>query len=170
MAAAGDVGAALTATDGEGDTLTYTLGGADVAKFTVNSSSGQLRTKAGERYDREAKASYSVTVKASDPSGGSDTVAVTINVANVVEKPLTPAAPTVTVTSGSTTSLEVSWAAWGERGAPRAIGLQAALPDRERRLDGPPAHGSDDERDHRQPAGNHGLRGAGAGGERRRRR
>ena len=122
--AAGDVGAALTATDGEGDTLTYTLGGADVAKFDIDSASGQIKTKAGEQYDREAPASYSVTVKASDPSGGSDTVAVTIIVDNVVEKPVTPAAPTVTVTSGSATSLDVSWAAPGNVGRPALSGYK----------------------------------------------
>ena len=124
VAAASNVGAVVTATDAEGDTLTYTLGGADVAKFTVNSSSGQLRTRAGERYDREAKASYAVTVKASDPSGGSDTVAVTISVANVVEIPLAPVAPTVAATSGSTTSLDVRWRAPGNVGRPALSGYK----------------------------------------------
>ena len=124
VATAGNVGAVVTATDAEGDTLTYTLGGTDVAKFTVNSNSGQLRTRAGERYDREAKASYAVTVKASDPSGGSDTVAVTISVVNVVEKPLAPAAPTVAATSGSTTSLDVRWAAPGNAGRPALSGYK----------------------------------------------
>ena len=124
VAAAGDVGAAVTATDAEGDTLTNTLEGADAAKFDIDSASGQIETKAGEQYDREAKASYSVTVKASDPSGGSDTVAVTIAVDNVVEKPVTPEAPTVTVTSGSTTSLDVSWTAPGNEGRPALSGYK----------------------------------------------
>ena len=124
VAVAGDVGAALTATDAEGDTLTYTLEGADAAKFAIDSASGQIETRAGEQYDREAKASYSVTVKASDPSGGSDTVAVTITVDNVVEKPLEPEAPTVTVTSGSTTSLDVSWTAPGNEGRPALSGYK----------------------------------------------
>ena len=43
VATAGNVGAVVTATDGDGDTLTYTLEGADAAKFTVNSSSGQIQ-------------------------------------------------------------------------------------------------------------------------------
>ena len=123
-AAARDVGAVVTATDADGDTLTYSVEGTDAAKFTVNSSSGQLRTRAGERYDREAKASYAVTVKASDPSGGSDTVAVTISVDNVVEKPLAPAAPTVSATSGSTTSLDVRWSAPGNAGRPAITGYK----------------------------------------------
>ena len=72
----------------------------------------------GEKYDREAKASYSVTVKASDPNGGSDTIAVTITVDNAVEKPVAPGAPTVSATSGSTTSLDVSWTAPANAGRP----------------------------------------------------
>ena len=124
VATAADVGAALTATDADGDTLTYTLEGTDAAKFTVNSSSGQLRTRAGERYDREAKASYSVTVKADDSNGGTDTVAVTISVTNVVEKPLAPVAPTVAATSGITTSLDVSWTAPVNTGRPALSGYK----------------------------------------------
>ena len=116
--AARNVGAAVTATDADGDTLTYSLEGADAAKFGIVSTSGRIRTKAGERYDREAKASYSVTVKASDPNGGSDTIAVTITVDNAVEKPVAPGAPTVSATSGSTTSLDVSWTAPANTGRP----------------------------------------------------
>ena len=124
VATAGNVGAVVTATDAEGDTLTYTLGGADVAKFTVNSSSGQLRTRAGERYDREAKASYAVRVKADDGMGGADTVAVTITLANAVEIPLAPGMPAVSATSGSTTSLDVRWRAPGNAGRPAITGYK----------------------------------------------
>ena len=124
VAAAGNVGAVVTATDGDGDTLTYSLEGADAAKFTVNSSSGQIRTKAGERYDREAKVSYSVTVKASDGMGGSDTIAVTISVADAVEIPLAPVAPTVAATSGITTSLDVRWRAPANTGRPALSGYK----------------------------------------------
>ena len=105
-----DVGAVVTATDADGDTLTYSLEGTDAAKFSIDSS-GQIRTQGGLNFDRETKASYSVTVKADDGNGGTDTIAVTITVDNAVEKPLAPGMPTVTATSGSTTSLDVSWAA-----------------------------------------------------------
>ena len=124
VATAGNVGAVVTATDADGDTLTYSLEGTDAAKFTVNSSSGQIRTKAGERYDREAKASYAVRVKADDGMGGADTVAVTITLTNVVEIPLAPVAPTVAATSGSTTSLDVSWTAPGNTGRPALSGYK----------------------------------------------
>ena len=55
-----NVGAVVTATDAYNDTLTYSLEGTDAAKFGIVSTSGQITTKAGEKYDREAKASYSV--------------------------------------------------------------------------------------------------------------
>ena len=170
VATAGNVGAVVTATDGDADTLTYSLEGADAAKFGIVSGSGQIQTKAGERYDRETKVSYSVTVKADDSNSGTDTVAVTISVTNAVEIPLAPGMPAVSATSGSTTSLDVSWTAPVNTGRPGAIGLQAAIPDRERRLDGACAFGHRHERDDCQPDGEHRLRGAGARSERRRRR
>ena len=124
VATAGNVGAVVTATDADNDTLTYSLEGTDATKFTVNSSSGQLRTRAGERYDREAKASYAVRVKADDSNSGTDTVAVTITLADAVEIPLAPDMPAVSVTSGSTTSLDVRWTAPGNAGRPAITGYK----------------------------------------------
>ena len=124
VSTAGNVGAVVTATDADSDTLTYSLEGTDGAKFGIVSSSGQIRTKVGEKYDREAEASYSVTVKAIDGNGGSDTIAVTITVDNVVEKPVAPAMPAVTATSGSTTSLDVSWTAPDNTGRPAITGYK----------------------------------------------
>ena len=81
-----NVGAAVTATDADtGDTLAYTLGGADAASFDIVSTSGQIQTKTGVTYDHEAKASYAVTVTASD--GTANAVAtVTISVTDVIER------------------------------------------------------------------------------------
>ncbi len=125
VSTAGNVGAVVTATDTDtGDTLTYSLEGADAAKFGIVSGSGQIRTKVGEKYDREAKASYSVAVKAVDGNSGSATIAVTITVDNAVEKPVAPAMPAVTATSGSTTSLDVSWAAPANTGRPAITGYK----------------------------------------------
>ena len=39
------------------NTLTYTLGGTDAGSFEIVETSGQLQTKSGVNYDREAKAS-----------------------------------------------------------------------------------------------------------------
>ena len=65
----------------DADTLTYTLGGSDAASFGIIASSGQLQTKAP--LDYETKASYSVEVTATPPSGVSETIPVTIMVEDV---------------------------------------------------------------------------------------
>ena len=81
MAAGEDIGNPVAANDANGDTLAYTLGGADVASFAIDSATGQLSTKAA--LDYETKASYSVTVTASDPGDLSDSIDVTITVTDV---------------------------------------------------------------------------------------
>ena len=82
------IGAPVTATDPDtGDTLTYTLEGADLDSFDIDSASGQIQTKSGVTYDHEVKSSYSVTVKADDNNGGTATIDVTITVADVNEPP-----------------------------------------------------------------------------------
>ena len=118
VSTAADIGAAVTAMDDDNDTLTYSLEGADAARFAIDDSSGQIQTRVNEKYDREAKASYTVTVKADDKNGGTDTIDVTISVGNETEVPLTPGMPTVSATSGSRTSLDVSWSAPNNAGRP----------------------------------------------------
>ena len=80
-----NIGAAITATDADGDTLTYSLGGTDAASFAIVASTGQLRTSAA--LDYETKNSYTVTVTAADTAGGSGSITVTINVTDVNEPP-----------------------------------------------------------------------------------
>ena len=109
-----DIGGVLTATDSDGDTLTYTLEGTDAASFalvTTADPAAQIRTKTGVTYNHEAQSSYTVVVKADDTKGGTATVTVTITVTDVTEPPEQPAAPGVSPTAGSTTSLDVSWTA-----------------------------------------------------------
>ena len=65
--------------------LTYTLGGADAASFSIARATGQLSTKAD--LDYETKRSYTVMVTATDPGGISVTAAVTIEVTDVDEAP-----------------------------------------------------------------------------------
>ena len=112
-----NVGAALTAIDADLDTLTYTLEGADAGFFNIDRASGQIQTKEGVTYDYEAKTSYALTVRASDGTA-SATIDVTLNVTNVLEPPDAPAEPSVTATSGSTTSLDVNWTAPTNTGRP----------------------------------------------------
>ena len=78
-----NIGDPVPATDPDGDTLTYTLGGTDAASFGIVASSGQLQTKA--ELDYETKSSYMVTVTATDPDGETASIDVTINVTNVDE-------------------------------------------------------------------------------------
>ncbi len=81
-----NIGSAVAATDADtGNTLAYTLSGTDASSFSIVSTSGQLQTSAALNY--ESKSSYSVTVGVSDGNGGSDSIAVTINVTNVNEAP-----------------------------------------------------------------------------------
>ena len=78
------VGAPVRATDSDGDSLTYTLGGSDAATFSIGRTSGQLMSRAA--LDYETKPSYSVGVTARDNSGGSDTTTVAVAVTNVEEQ------------------------------------------------------------------------------------
>ena len=116
-AAGRNVGAVVTATDADNDPLSYTLGGADMASFDFDETTGQIRTKAGVSYDHEVKPSYTVTVTASD---GTDTAVadVTISVTDVAEPPRAPATPVVSAVADSTDSLTVTWAAPANAGRP----------------------------------------------------
>ena len=67
------------------DTLTYSLEGRDKDSFEIDPEDGQLKTKAS--LDYETKRSYTVTVKATDPSGLHDTISVTITVTKEDEDP-----------------------------------------------------------------------------------
>ena len=83
------------ADNGDGDNLTYTLGGTDAALFSVDqddsdtddNEGGQIRVGEGTKFDYETKTSYTVTVTATDPSLASDTITVTINILDVDEAP-----------------------------------------------------------------------------------
>ena len=120
-----DVGAPVTATDADADTLAYTLEGTDAASFTIVSGTGQIKTVTGVTYDHEAtQNSYSVTVKADDGNDGTGTIAVTINVTDVAEQPSKPEAPTVSAVPGSATSLTANWVAPNSSPGPALIGYE----------------------------------------------
>ena len=80
-----NVGLPLTATDLDGDPLTYTLSGDDAGSFEIDSDTGQLLTVADVTYDYGEKATYSVTVEVSDGAEGTATIAVTVNLTEVDE-------------------------------------------------------------------------------------
>ena len=75
------IGTEVSAMDDDDELLIYTLAGADATFFDISRNTGQLMTKASLNY--EARNSYSVVVTATDPSGASDSILVTINVTNV---------------------------------------------------------------------------------------
>ena len=111
-----DIGGPFTATDADGDLLTYTLIGANRRTFTIDSDSGQLRTLA--ELNHEAVASYALTIQASDGVGGADTVDVTMIVADIAEAAAQPYAPLVLATADSTESLELRWRVPDVNGGP----------------------------------------------------
>ena len=120
-AAVTTVGAPVAATDADQDALTYSLGGTDVATFSIDTSSGQLRTRA--TLDYETKTSYSVTVSVSDGkdanNGASPAVDNTINVTIYVTDVTAPGQPErPTVEAASSTSLTVTWTAPASTGTP----------------------------------------------------
>ena len=97
-----NVGDPIRAGDSDNEPLIYTLSGPDMASFVLGSGldydeigEGQLRTKV--KLDYETKSEYMVTVTATDPSGASDSIAVTIMVIDVDEPPMvvgaTPSEP-----------------------------------------------------------------------------
>ncbi len=98
-----DIGSAIFATDTDNDTLSYSLGGTDAAAFSMDSTTGQLRTNSP--LDYETQSSYTVSVSVSDGAGGSATITVTINVADVDERP-TNNPPVFTEGSSTTRSVD----------------------------------------------------------------
>ena len=80
-----NIGLPVAATASSG-AVSYSLGGADAASFNLDTSTGQLWTKAGVTYDYESKSDYQVTVTATD-TVGAITTTVDIAIENVNEPP-----------------------------------------------------------------------------------
>ena len=123
--AGANVGAVIPeATDADsGDTLTYSMEGTDAASFDFDASTRRITTITGVDYNYEAtKNSYSVTVKADDGNGSTDTIAVTIDVTDVNEKSAKPAKPTLAKVTGSSTTLTASWTKPDLNGGPDIAG------------------------------------------------
>ena len=74
------VGDPVAATDADNDTLNYTLEGDDAGSFAIDAGTGQLTVGAGTTLDYGARPAYVVSVTATDPSGYSAAIAVTITV------------------------------------------------------------------------------------------
>ena len=89
-----NIGAPVTASDGDNDRLAYSLGGVDAASFDIDESFGQLRTLVD--LNREDRDSYTVNVEVSDgkddqgnPDAASDaTIEVTITITTGPVRPV----------------------------------------------------------------------------------
>ncbi len=106
----------LTATDPDGDGLTYSLDTTSDTVFDI-SSAGAITVTSANALDHEDEDSYTLTVKASDGTL-SDTHELTVNVGDENEPPDAPAAPSVSAVSGTSDSLSVSWTAPNASGRP----------------------------------------------------
>ncbi len=82
-----DIGLPVGAADSDaGDTLVYSMTqGTHSAKFTIDTATGQLKTK--DPLDHETAGSYDVYVKVNDGNNGIDGIMVTITVTDVNEPP-----------------------------------------------------------------------------------
>ena len=91
QAEAGDlVGAPVTATDVEDETLSYSLDGADASFFDIDAATGQLSVS--DQASLTVATDYTVTVTAADSEGGRTEVEVTITAG--------PVGPPVIITGG----------------------------------------------------------------------
>ena len=115
--------ASYSATDPDGDAVTWTLEGTDKSKFTL-SSSGALSFKSAPDYEA-GTTSFSVKVKATDNGSPkkSATKTVSVTVTDVNEPPGKPTS--VSVSPASTdghSKLDVSWTAPSNSGKPAISG------------------------------------------------
>ena len=124
-------GAAINASDADGDALTYTLEGQAAALFILNSNR-RLRTKVGEDYSYETKSTHYLTIKADDNNGGITTIDVTVEVGDVDEQPDTMDKPTVKPVDNWSSRLTISWTKPGLGGGPDLTRYEI----RAKRLDG----------------------------------
>ena len=77
------VGTPVTATDPNGDGITYSVAGS--ADFTIDPNTGQISVAEGASLDHEARATHTLTVTATDSHGDAGHATVTVNIANVEE-------------------------------------------------------------------------------------
>ena len=101
----------VTATDVDGQTLTYSISGTDASKFSINSSTGVLTFISAPNYksptDSGGNNVYDLVVTVSDGSL-TDTQAVAVTVTNVNEAPTITSAATASVAENATTVMTVT--------------------------------------------------------------
>ena len=121
----GDVGAPVTATDADNDTLTYTVAAASTSQtdtahlaafntdFAIDATTGQITVKPGAAIDFETRASYAVSYQVTDKKDAAaaadtvidDSVVLTVTVANANEDGAVAISGTVEAGQSLTASL-----------------------------------------------------------------
>ena len=103
----------VTAPDPENDPITYSVGGADAAAFNgdfnLNPANGEIAVKPGATIDTTRNSAYAVTITATDPAGGTDTIDVTIDVAPEATIPAPPGSLSMTENADGTVSGPVTF-------------------------------------------------------------
>ncbi len=111
----------ITATDPDGDTVSFSLSGTDAARFSINSATGVLTFKTAPDFenpgDANADNDYLVTVTAADNKTPSlsDTKTFTVRVTDVNETPTTGASPSqhpidFSANATDTSTIKTRWA------------------------------------------------------------
>ena len=84
------VGDPVTATDQDGDTLTYFLAGTGVALFRIDAKTGQITVGEDTELDFETRMTYALIVVANDGRGATTNIPVTVNVTDINDSPTFP--------------------------------------------------------------------------------
>lgn len=126
------IGDPLTATDADYTDLTYSIvDWKDGSSFDIDSTTGQLKTKAP--LDYETRTQYQLQVRVRDDDGGYDTITVDIRVTGVDEPPELSGDTSISVAENNTDSLatyfasdpegqDVSWDLSGDDAGEFSIG------------------------------------------------
>ncbi len=81
-----NIGSPFTASDEDGDDISWSLDGTDKDSFNIDENTGQVKTS--DALDYETKRSYSMKVVASDGNNGTDSLDLTITLNDLFENPL----------------------------------------------------------------------------------
>ena len=120
------IGSPISATDADGDILTYHLSGKDADLFAIDAGTGQIQTREGITYDYEYRTTYSVIVEVSDGQGGTARLLVIIKINDLKEPPSSPPSNFLVIPDDQ--SLTVHYATVpDERGRPPVRGYHAEI-------------------------------------------
>ena len=114
-----DIGSPITATDQDGDTITYTIDGENEGQFAIDYQTGQLES-GDHDYNHEAADHHIITVVARDSEEGRDEIEVRVNITDLNEAPDQP--ENLGVTQVSSIELKADWDKPNNDGRPAISG------------------------------------------------